>query len=166
MKGIAARFGWCGAGFFCLVTVGWVLASPPGKPAFAGLPMDWTHRHVIFSQPATPEQARLMADEPRYWQQEYRRSILRVLPDEAEQTNSLGLALKGLSRVKIHRDYMEGNMRGPSSQDCEKSFAKTGIPSANMLEKKLAAPNLIQIKTIQIQPAQLQPLPAMAGATA
>jgi AdoMet-dependent heme synthase len=28
--------------------------------------------------------------------------------------------------------YMEGNMRGPSTQDCEKSFARTGIPSANM----------------------------------
>ena len=32
--------------------------------------------------------------------------------------------------------YMEGNMRGPSSLDCEKSFARTGIPSANMLAKK------------------------------
>jgi AdoMet-dependent heme synthase len=31
--------------------------------------------------------------------------------------------------------YMEGNMRGPSTADCEKSFAKTGIPSANMLRK-------------------------------
>jgi hypothetical protein len=28
---------------------------------------------------------------------------------------------------------MEGNMRGPSTADCEKSFARTGIPSANML---------------------------------
>lgn len=44
--------------------------------------------------------------------------------------------------------FMEGNMRGPSSQDCEKSFARTGIPSANMLAKKRAAPNLIQIKTV------------------
>jgi len=32
--------------------------------------------------------------------------------------------------------YMEGNMRGPSTQDCEKSFARTGIPSANMHLKK------------------------------
>ncbi len=29
--------------------------------------------------------------------------------------------------------YLEGNMRGPSTQDCEKSYARTGIPSANML---------------------------------
>src|SRR5579885_2886799 len=42
--------------------------------------------------------------------------------------------------------YMEGNMRGPSSQDCEKSFARTGIPSANMLAKRQKAANLIQIR--------------------
>ena len=29
--------------------------------------------------------------------------------------------------------YMEGNMRGPSTADCEKSFALTGVPSANMI---------------------------------
>jgi radical SAM protein with 4Fe4S-binding SPASM domain len=32
--------------------------------------------------------------------------------------------------------YMEGDMRGPSSIDCEKSFARSGIPSANMLAKQ------------------------------
>jgi len=32
--------------------------------------------------------------------------------------------------------YLEGNMRGPSTQDCEKSFARTGIPSANVHLKK------------------------------
>ena len=32
--------------------------------------------------------------------------------------------------------YMEGNMRGPSSLDCEKSFARTGILPANILAKK------------------------------
>jgi radical SAM protein with 4Fe4S-binding SPASM domain len=44
--------------------------------------------------------------------------------------------------------YMEGNMRGPSSQDCEKSFARTGIPSANMLAKKREAANLVQIRVM------------------
>lgn len=42
--------------------------------------------------------------------------------------------------------FMEGNMRGPSSQDCEKSFARTGIPSANMLAKKGTLKNLVQIR--------------------
>jgi len=32
--------------------------------------------------------------------------------------------------------YMEGDMRGPSSLDCEKSFARTGIVCANMVGKK------------------------------
>lgn len=41
--------------------------------------------------------------------------------------------------------YMEGNMRGPSSQDCARSFAKTGIPSANMLAKQRLPANLVQI---------------------
>jgi radical SAM protein with 4Fe4S-binding SPASM domain len=61
--------------------------------------------------------------------------------------------------------YQEGNMRGPSSQDCEKSFAKTGIPSANMLAKKLSAANsaanLVQIRTIPASPSS-----TMSGATA
>ena len=52
--------------------------------------------------------------------------------------------------------YMEGNMRGPSTQDCEKSFAKTGIPSVNLLSRKRHTANLVQI----------QSLPVFASATA
>jgi AdoMet-dependent heme synthase len=45
--------------------------------------------------------------------------------------------------------YMEGNMRGPSSADCEKSFQRTGILSANMLRKAHAS---VHGPLIQIQP--------------
>jgi AdoMet-dependent heme synthase len=45
--------------------------------------------------------------------------------------------------------YMEGNMRGPSTADCEKSFQRTGIPSANMLKKTRASSSA---SLIQIQP--------------
>ncbi len=31
--------------------------------------------------------------------------------------------------------WQEGNMRGPSTADCEKSYTRTGIPSANMIAK-------------------------------
>ena len=42
--------------------------------------------------------------------------------------------------------YMEGNMRGPSTADCEKSFQRTGIPSANMLKNGvLRGDPLVQI---------------------
>jgi len=46
--------------------------------------------------------------------------------------------------------YMEGNMRGPSSADCEKSFQRTGIASANMLMRASAGRNtpLVQIRPI------------------
>ena len=44
--------------------------------------------------------------------------------------------------------YMEGNMRGPSTADCEKSFQRTGISSANMLSRVRggSAGPLIQIQ--------------------
>ena len=42
--------------------------------------------------------------------------------------------------------YMEGNMRGPSIQDCEKSLARTGIPSENLLKKH---PELVQIHNFE-----------------
>jgi len=41
--------------------------------------------------------------------------------------------------------YTEGNMRGPSTQDCEKSFARTGVASVNLLSRRSASPNLVQI---------------------
>ncbi len=47
--------------------------------------------------------------------------------------------------------YMEGNMRGPSSADCEKSFVRTGIPSAGMLTRggtSVPAPGLVQIQPL------------------
>jgi len=57
--------------------------------------------------------------------------------------------------------FMEGNMRGPSSQDCEKSFARTGIPSANMLAKKQVPANLVQIRVVSASSAT-QPSAAIA----
>jgi radical SAM protein with 4Fe4S-binding SPASM domain len=46
--------------------------------------------------------------------------------------------------------FMEGNLRGPSTADCEKSFQRTGIPSANMLTRSRAdsAAPLIQIQSL------------------
>jgi len=46
--------------------------------------------------------------------------------------------------------YLEGNMRGPSTADCEKSFARTGIPSKNLLAKKeqTSPARLVQIQLV------------------
>jgi radical SAM protein with 4Fe4S-binding SPASM domain len=57
--------------------------------------------------------------------------------------------------------YMEaGNMRGPSTQDCEKSFARTGIPSANMLAKAAAQRSGERSGLVQITGVQA-PAPAL-----
>jgi len=52
--------------------------------------------------------------------------------------------------------WMEGNMRGPSTADCEKSFVRTGIPSANMLAKASApAPRTTITGLVQISMASI-----------
>jgi AdoMet-dependent heme synthase len=47
--------------------------------------------------------------------------------------------------------YMEGNMRGSSSQDCEKSFARTGVETAGM--KARAAKHITGLVQIHLQPS-------------
>jgi len=46
--------------------------------------------------------------------------------------------------------YMEGSMRGPSTADCEKSYYRTGIPTANMLRngRQTPVPGLVQIRPL------------------
>ena len=46
--------------------------------------------------------------------------------------------------------YMEGSMRGPSTADCEKSYYRTGVPTANMLRKAGPASitSLVQIRPL------------------
>jgi AdoMet-dependent heme synthase len=48
--------------------------------------------------------------------------------------------------------FMEGNMYGPSTADCEKSFARTGIPSVNLQSQK-GKPSPARLVQIQLVPA-------------
>jgi radical SAM protein with 4Fe4S-binding SPASM domain len=50
--------------------------------------------------------------------------------------------------------YMEGNMRGPSYQDCEKSYARTGIPSENFKARQASSLSSPSLKLVQIQSLQ------------
>jgi hypothetical protein len=61
--------------------------------------------------------------------------------------------------------FMEGNMRGPSSQDCERSFARTGVPSANMLAKQRAGLNPLG-HSGSLNLVQIRALPNLTGASA
>ena len=47
--------------------------------------------------------------------------------------------------------YLEGNMRGPSYQDCEKSYARTGIPSENFKARNSSPQSFQSLKLVQIQ---------------
>src|SRR5207245_6399586 len=61
--------------------------------------------------------------------------------------------------------YMEGNMRGPSTQDCEKSFARTGVLSANMHAKQSSSAHSPFVQIAGLRPAQIGSSlqPAQAG---
>ena len=47
--------------------------------------------------------------------------------------------------------YLEGNMRGPSYQDCEKSYARTGIPSENLKARKASSQRNHSLQLVQIR---------------
>ena len=50
--------------------------------------------------------------------------------------------------------YLEGNMRGPSYQDCEKSYARTGIASENLKARKASSQPYHSLRLVQIQDLQ------------
>lgn len=56
MKGTGVRSLGYGGGVLALVLLGWILTGGASSPRQQGMPMDWTHRHVIFSQPSTDAQ--------------------------------------------------------------------------------------------------------------
>jgi radical SAM protein with 4Fe4S-binding SPASM domain len=49
--------------------------------------------------------------------------------------------------------YMEGNMRGPSSADCEKSEARMGFNGKREMPTIKASPMLVQIQLAPMQTA-------------
>jgi hypothetical protein len=52
-------------------------------------------------------------------------------------------------------------MRGPSYQDCEKSFARTGVPSENLKVRKASPQPRHAVQLVQIQ--GLQPAARIYG---
>jgi AdoMet-dependent heme synthase len=64
--------------------------------------------------------------------------------------------------------FMEGDMRGPSTADCEKSFYRTGIPSANMKKNGWTVPPShaqVQPTLVQIHPLRVERAAAKELAT-
>jgi AdoMet-dependent heme synthase len=85
-------------------------------------------------------------DSPQF--QEVRSITLRDMPSCSKCTHGATCTrCPGLA-------YMEGNMRGPSSQDCEKSYARTGIPSENYKARHASPQPVSTLKLVQIQGLQ------------
>ena len=78
--------------------------------AVVHLPTDWSHHHLLFSNPATEEQLKRVQQDPRYWQQLFRRS--QAAPPEAELDGALTSELQSGSKAtrasknhKLKRDW-------------------------------------------------------------
>jgi|HubBroStandDraft_1064217.scaffolds.fasta_scaffold00004_145 hypothetical protein len=74
---------------------------------------DWSQQHLIFSKPATAEQARRVEQDPRYWQQLRRQSPAR-LPELVETPGALASQLQPGSNTspaskvpKLNRDWSQ-----------------------------------------------------------
>ncbi len=119
MNGIAPRFVRFSFALLGLVTLGWVLTGQAAKPAQRRfpLPTDWTHSHLIFSQPATVEQARLIGNEPRYWQQMERRKQRLMLRDGLSAASALSFSPAAGTAQRspaVQRDWSENLGTGGS----------------------------------------------------
>ena len=96
MNGNAARFFRLGGCFVGLVALGCVLTGEAAKPSQHGiaLPTDWTHSHLVYSQPGTTEQAMRLQQDRRFEQQLYRRGQPLRLPAAQIERGGVGSALQ------------------------------------------------------------------------
>src|SRR5258708_40310477 len=113
MNGTATRFLRIGVSLAGLVTLGWVLTGHAAKPVRHSVPTDWSHRHLIFSHPATAERAARVSEDPRYLQQKYRREQRLALPRPVSDARPIIDATSQARHVRIrkvmsqqlHRDW-------------------------------------------------------------
>jgi hypothetical protein len=78
---------WFGIPMLGVLIVSPALSGQTGPAAEKEIPSrtdpvlsDWSHRHVIFSRPATAEQAARLEKDPRYLQQRYRNELPPLVP--------------------------------------------------------------------------------------
>ena len=112
MNRFATRFIRFSAGLIGILSLAWVLTSQAAKPAQLGMPLptDWSHHHLIFSRPRSPEQLAEVQRDPRYWQQLYRRNVPLALPvpdGSNSASNAHELNSFAQSTRRIHRDWSE-----------------------------------------------------------
>ncbi|MGA7928649.1 MAG: hypothetical protein WCA20_21970 [Candidatus Sulfotelmatobacter sp.] len=87
------------------------LVGQVSKESEAAFPTDWSNHHLIFSKPATAEQAQRVQQDPRYWQQIARQSpaTLRETETDGALVPELQLGSKALlgENQKISKDWSQ-----------------------------------------------------------
>jgi hypothetical protein len=125
MNGISARsLGYC-AGVLTLLALGWILGQASG-PGREGIPTDWSHRHVIFSQPSNDAQALAIMNEPRYWQQFNRQHFVRTLNTRGVvMSNTSALDAAGASHADWSQNLGSGANAGAGVYPAKFTFKVT-----------------------------------------
>jgi len=79
---------WLGISILAVLTLSALLVqASPDSEEDGPVITDWSSHHVIFSRPATAEQAQSVERDPRYWQQ-VRRQLPVVLPEAETESDS------------------------------------------------------------------------------
>jgi hypothetical protein len=93
-----------------MLTVSPVLLAQAAPGAKNDIPVltDWSYHHVIFSKPATTEQASRVEKDPRYWQQLYRRQLAAGPPTNDRDRPALDWRLSpAVSGTGMSHDWQE-----------------------------------------------------------
>src|SRR5690348_17183398 len=132
MKSTAAGFSWIGLSLCGLMFLGWVLTGQAAKSPLQGLPTDWSHNHVIFTHPSSTAQEALIGQDPRYWQQRYRREIPREFPMERFQTAARVFKTTQPSSAGLWaEDLGASGVAGPANYPAKYSFSLTTANCGN-----------------------------------
>jgi hypothetical protein len=108
MRSNQQRLLWFGVSILGVLTLSPALFGQASRSPEATIPVpsDWSHRSVIFSRPATTEQAKRVEQDPRYWQQRYRRELPVMVP-AAQSRDALASELRSDARVRRRRRNQE-----------------------------------------------------------
>src|SRR5579863_5171356 len=135
MNGNSPRLVRLSGGFIGLLALGYVLTGQAAKPTAPRIPLptDWSHSHLVFSQPRSVEQAARLQEDPRYEQQLSRRYQSRVLavdkPEGGVADGLKGSAKKTRRTGTIHHDWSQdlgsGGSVGAGNYPAKFSFSST-----------------------------------------
>jgi hypothetical protein len=105
-----------GVSVFGILTLSSALFGQAARSPEATIPVpsDWSHHSLIFSRPATTEQAKRVQQDPRYWQQRYRSQLPAMVP-AAQSRDALASALHTpIAIMKVPPKQKEKGLWGES----------------------------------------------------